>query len=96
MFADIDHAHGDVVKDLNAWSEWVIKETGAAGFRFDAVKVRRRAPPAAGGPLLARCSVTHTDTPSTSITILLRNLSSMCANFQESRSSASAKCVSPR
>jgi len=38
MFADIDHAHGDVVNDLNSWGEWVIKETGAAGFRFDAVK----------------------------------------------------------
>ena len=38
MFADIDHAHGDVKDDLNSWGEWVIKETGAAGFRFDAVK----------------------------------------------------------
>lgn len=39
-FADIDHSHPDVEKDLNDWGVWVLKETGAEGFRFDAVKVR--------------------------------------------------------
>ncbi|KAM0789626.1 hypothetical protein ACM66B_000431 [Microbotryomycetes sp. NB124-2] len=38
MFADIDHAHPDVRDDWFKWSEWVLKETGAEGFRFDAVK----------------------------------------------------------
>ncbi|KAH8920242.1 glycoside hydrolase family 13 protein [Atractiella rhizophila] len=38
MFADIDHSHPDVEKHLNDWGDWVIKETGANGFRFDAVR----------------------------------------------------------
>lgn len=38
MFADIDHDHPDVQKDINDWGTWVLKETGAQGFRFDAVK----------------------------------------------------------
>ncbi|KAJ8293289.1 Glucan 1,4-alpha-maltohexaosidase [Rhodotorula toruloides] len=38
MASDIDHSHPEVRKDLINWGEWVIKETGAAGFRFDAVK----------------------------------------------------------
>ncbi|BEI84455.1 hypothetical protein CcaverHIS002_0410590 [Cutaneotrichosporon cavernicola] len=38
MFADIDHHHPEVQEDLNNWGDWVLKETGAFGFRFDAVK----------------------------------------------------------
>lgn len=38
MGADVDHAHGDVKKDLFDWGTWILKETGASGFRFDAVK----------------------------------------------------------
>ncbi|GAA5867187.1 hypothetical protein JCM8547_006269 [Rhodosporidiobolus lusitaniae] len=38
MFADIDHSHPAAAKDIINWGEWVIKETGAEGFRFDAVK----------------------------------------------------------
>ncbi|KAL1405244.1 hypothetical protein Q8F55_008870 [Vanrija albida] len=34
----IDHAHPDVSSDLFKWGDWVLKETGAFGFRFDAVK----------------------------------------------------------
>ena len=34
----VDHAHGDVKKDLFNWGTWILKETGASGFRFDAVK----------------------------------------------------------
>jgi hypothetical protein len=34
----VDHAHGDVKKDLLNWGSWILKETGASGFRFDAVK----------------------------------------------------------
>lgn len=34
----MDHAHGDVKKDLFNWGTWILKETGASGFRFDAVK----------------------------------------------------------
>lgn len=40
MFADIDHAHPEVEEDTNNWGTWVINETGAEGFRFDAIKVR--------------------------------------------------------
>ncbi|KAL7415245.1 glycoside hydrolase superfamily [Mrakia frigida] len=38
MFADIDHDHPEVEADLNNWGVWVLKETGAEGFRFDAIK----------------------------------------------------------
>ncbi|KAG8889411.1 hypothetical protein FRB99_003992 [Tulasnella sp. 403] len=38
MGADIDHAHPDVQKDLFNWGNWVLQETGAFGFRFDAIK----------------------------------------------------------
>jgi hypothetical protein len=38
MFADIDHDHPEVRDDIKHWGEWVIKETGAEGFRFDAIK----------------------------------------------------------
>lgn len=38
MFADIDHDHPEVADDLKKWGEWVLNETGAYGFRFDAVK----------------------------------------------------------
>lgn len=40
MGADIDHAHGDVEKDLLEWGAWIVQETGNVGFRFDAIKVR--------------------------------------------------------
>ncbi|KAG9088143.1 hypothetical protein FRC07_012657 [Ceratobasidium sp. 392] len=39
MGADIDHHHPEVKDDLLAWGKWVIDEIGAAGFRFDAIKV---------------------------------------------------------
>lgn len=38
MFSDIDHDHPEVRKDIIDWGEWMINETGVAGFRFDAVK----------------------------------------------------------
>ncbi|WVQ75657.1 hypothetical protein IAR50_005286 [Cryptococcus sp. DSM 104548] len=38
MFADIDHSHPEAEADLNKWGKWVLQETGAHGFRFDAVK----------------------------------------------------------
>ncbi|WVF67353.1 hypothetical protein IAT40_002108 [Kwoniella sp. CBS 6097] len=38
MFADIDHAHPDIEAEFNKWGDWILKETGAYGFRFDAVK----------------------------------------------------------
>ncbi|KAG8979434.1 hypothetical protein FRC05_008420 [Tulasnella sp. 425] len=38
MGADIDHAHGDVEKDLLEWGAWIVQETGNVGFRFDAIK----------------------------------------------------------
>ncbi|GAA5917134.1 hypothetical protein JCM6882_009359, partial [Rhodosporidiobolus microsporus] len=38
MFADCDHSHPDVREEMYKWGEWVLKETGAAGFRFDAIK----------------------------------------------------------
>ncbi|CDZ98132.1 alpha-amylase [Phaffia rhodozyma] len=38
MFADIDHHHPEVIEDLNNWGTWILKESGAAGFRFDAIK----------------------------------------------------------
>ena len=38
MFADIDHAHPEVRKELLRWSDWLIETTAADGFRMDAVK----------------------------------------------------------
>jgi alpha-amylase len=38
--ADIDHRHHEAKEDLLAWGKWIIDEIGAAGFRFDAIKVR--------------------------------------------------------
>ncbi len=38
MFADIDHAHPDVIKELKDWSIWFINELNLDGFRFDALK----------------------------------------------------------
>ncbi|GAA6043444.1 hypothetical protein JCM8097_002860 [Rhodosporidiobolus ruineniae] len=38
MFADIDHSHPEARKECINWGEWVLRETGAAGFRFDAIK----------------------------------------------------------
>lgn len=35
---DIDHRHPDVQADLFAWGSWILKETGAVGFRLDAIK----------------------------------------------------------
>jgi hypothetical protein len=39
--ADIDHQHPEAADDLCHWGTWVLSELGpgAAGFRFDAVKV---------------------------------------------------------
>lgn len=37
--ADIDHSHPEARDDLLAWGKWVVDEIGAAGFRFDAIKV---------------------------------------------------------
>lgn len=38
MFADIDHAHPDVKKELINWVDWFVKELDLDGLRFDAVK----------------------------------------------------------
>ncbi|KIY63156.1 glycoside hydrolase family 13 protein [Cylindrobasidium torrendii FP15055 ss-10] len=38
MGADIDYSHPEAKEDTLNWGAWVIKETDAAGFRFDAVK----------------------------------------------------------
>jgi len=38
MGSDIDHSHPAVREDLINWGVWIMKETGAAGFRFDAIK----------------------------------------------------------
>ncbi|TRM64663.1 glycoside hydrolase superfamily [Schizophyllum amplum] len=35
---DIDHRHPEVQEDLLHWGDWILKTTGAAGFRLDAVK----------------------------------------------------------
>ncbi|KAI0342861.1 glycoside hydrolase family 13 protein [Trametopsis cervina] len=35
---DIDHRHPAVRKDLLEWSTWILKTTGAMGFRLDAIK----------------------------------------------------------
>ncbi|KAG9120641.1 hypothetical protein FRC07_003797 [Ceratobasidium sp. 392] len=36
--ADIDFRHPDVRSDMMSWGQWVLKETGATGFRLDACK----------------------------------------------------------
>lgn len=38
MGNDLDTDHKDVREELFKWGEWILKETGASGFRFDAVK----------------------------------------------------------
>lgn len=38
MFADLDHAHPEVKKDIIAWGKWISKELDLSGFRFDAIK----------------------------------------------------------
>lgn len=38
MGMDLDVSHPEVREDLFKWGEWILKETGASGFRFDAVK----------------------------------------------------------
>lgn len=38
MFADIDHDHPDVCKELFSWSEWFIDYVDIDGIRFDALK----------------------------------------------------------
>ncbi len=38
MFADVDHAHPDVKKELMKWSDWLVKQTKVDGFRLDALK----------------------------------------------------------
>ncbi|KAG9014454.1 hypothetical protein FRB93_013579 [Tulasnella sp. JGI-2019a] len=36
--SDLDYAHPDVANDVKNWGVWVTQETGASGFRFDAIK----------------------------------------------------------
>jgi len=36
--SDVDFRHPDVQEDLRNWSDWVLRTTGAAGFRLDAIK----------------------------------------------------------
>ncbi|KAG8678928.1 hypothetical protein FRC08_017366, partial [Ceratobasidium sp. 394] len=36
--SDIDFRHPDVRSDMLSWGSWVLKETGASGFRLDACK----------------------------------------------------------
>lgn len=38
MFANIDHAHPDVIKEFRAWSRWLVETTKVNGFRIDAAK----------------------------------------------------------
>lgn len=38
MFADLDHAHPEVKKDIINWGIWISDELDLGGFRFDAVK----------------------------------------------------------
>lgn len=38
MFADIDHSHPDVRKELLHWGHWFVTELNLDGFRLDAVK----------------------------------------------------------
>ncbi|KAE9400227.1 glycoside hydrolase family 13 protein [Gymnopus androsaceus JB14] len=35
---DIDHRHPKVQRDFFSWGPWILKTTGAAGFRLDAIK----------------------------------------------------------
>ncbi|OCF61510.1 alpha-amylase [Kwoniella mangroviensis CBS 10435] len=34
----VDHNHPEIEQELYKWGDWILKETGAYGFRFDAVK----------------------------------------------------------
>lgn len=38
MFADLDYRHPEVQEDVLNWGEWLCKETGIHGIRFDAIK----------------------------------------------------------
>ncbi len=38
MYADIDHSHPDVVRELLNWADWFIEELSIDGMRLDAVK----------------------------------------------------------
>ncbi|KAK9363108.1 glycoside hydrolase superfamily [Lipomyces starkeyi] len=38
MFADIDHSHPEVKKDINDWGIWIAELLSLRGVRFDAVK----------------------------------------------------------
>ncbi len=38
MFADIDHEHPDVQREIKDWLNWMIQETEVDGLRFDAIK----------------------------------------------------------
>ncbi|KAK9709816.1 hypothetical protein K7432_008771 [Basidiobolus ranarum] len=38
MFSDIDYQHPDVIEETKKWGAWIVKETGIAGFRIDAIK----------------------------------------------------------
>ncbi len=38
MFADIDHNHPDVRKELFSWGEWFVNYVNVDGFRYDALK----------------------------------------------------------
>jgi alpha-amylase len=38
MFADLDYHHPEVQEDVLNWGEWLCKETGIHGIRFDAIK----------------------------------------------------------
>lgn len=38
LLTAVDHKHPEVIEDMNKWGEWILNETGAYGFRFDAVK----------------------------------------------------------
>ena len=38
MQAKVDHRQPEVQRDLLSWGKWVLEETGAAGFRVDAMK----------------------------------------------------------
>ncbi|KAL4074915.1 glycoside hydrolase family 13 protein [Scleroderma yunnanense] len=36
--SDIDHSHPQVREDMFSWSSWILEETGATGYRLDAIK----------------------------------------------------------
>ena len=38
MFADLDYSNSEVRDDVKRWVEWIVRETGVAGLRLDAVK----------------------------------------------------------